>query len=138
MDVVKPNVSTKTKEVLEDYSNYVAGGFAPYPVSFTASFLEHLSWSLVQIALARVNGWKAWDADGKEYLDFLSMYSVVNMGHGHPKILSAAIEAMQAGAVVNLPFHSPYYGKLAKKLHQVRTIFENTSSWNWSISLRFY
>jgi ornithine--oxo-acid transaminase len=47
------------------------------------------------------------------------MYSVVNMGHGHPKILAAAVKAMTEGAVVNLPFHSPYYGKLAKKLHDV-------------------
>jgi ornithine--oxo-acid transaminase len=57
--------------------------------------------------------------DGKEYIDFLSMYSVVNMGHGHPKILAAAIKAMEEGAVINLPFHSPYYGQLAKKLHEV-------------------
>jgi ornithine--oxo-acid transaminase len=48
------------------------------------------------------------------------MYSVVNMGHGHPKILAAAIKAMEEGAVINLPFHSPYYGQLAKKLHEVR------------------
>jgi ornithine--oxo-acid transaminase len=47
------------------------------------------------------------------------MYSVVNMGHGHPKILAAAIKAMEEGAVINLPFHSPYYGQLAKKLHEV-------------------
>jgi ornithine--oxo-acid transaminase len=60
-----------------------------------------------------------WDVDGKEYIDFLSMYSVVNMGHGHPKILKAAADTMEEGAVVNLPFHSPYYGKLAKKLHEV-------------------
>lgn len=57
--------------------------------------------------------------DGKEYIDFLSMYSVVNMGHGHPEIVAAGVEAMEAGAVVNLPYHSPYYGKLAKLLHEV-------------------
>jgi len=26
------------------------------------------------------------------------------MGHGHPKILAAAIKAMEEGAVINLPF----------------------------------
>jgi ornithine--oxo-acid transaminase len=62
---------------------------------------------------------KVWDVDGKEYIDFLSMYSVVNMGHRHPKILAAAMKAMQEGAVVNLPFYSPYYGRLANKLHKV-------------------
>lgn len=66
-----------------------------------------------------MKGSKAWDVDEKEYLDFLSMFAVVNMGHGHPKILAAAIEAMQSGAVINLPFHSPLYAKLAKRLHEV-------------------
>ncbi|CZR64870.1 related to CAR2-ornithine aminotransferase [Phialocephala subalpina] len=95
-------ISEKTQEVVDDYNSFVAGGFAPYPV-----------------ALTRVKGAKGWDVDGKEYIDFLSMYSVVNMGHGHPKILAAAIKAMEEGAVINLPFHSPYYGKLAKKLHEL-------------------
>lgn len=95
-------ISTKTQEVVDDYESYVGGGFAPYPV-----------------ALTHTKGSKAWDVDGKEYIDFLSMYSVVNMGHGHPKILAAAVQAMTEGAVVNLPFHSPYYGKLAKKLHDL-------------------
>jgi len=49
----------------------------------------------------------------------LSMFSVVNMGHGHPRIVAAATKAMQEGAVVNLGFHSPHYGKMAKRLHEV-------------------
>lgn len=44
---------------------------------------------------------------------------MVNMGHGHPKIIAPAKAAMDEVAVVNLPFHSPYYGKLAKRLHGV-------------------
>ncbi|PVH83616.1 ornithine aminotransferase [Cadophora sp. DSE1049] len=95
-------LSARTQEVVDDYANYVAGGFAPYPV-----------------ALTRTLNAKAWDVDGKEYIDFLSMYAVVNMGHSHPKILAAAVEAMKEGAIVNLPFHNPAYGKLAKKLHDM-------------------
>tara|TARA_R110002060_G_scaffold10156_1_gene15059 strand:- start:494 stop:682 length:189 start_codon:yes stop_codon:yes gene_type:complete len=54
------------------------------------------------------------------------MYAVVNMGHSHPKILAAAVEAMKEGAIVNLPFHNPAYGKLAKKLHDVSENFKLT------------
>ena len=43
------------------------------------------------------------------------------MGHGHPKILKAAVKALEEAAVVNLPFHNEYYGRLAKKLHEVRS-----------------
>jgi ornithine--oxo-acid transaminase len=48
------------------------------------------------------------------------MYAVVNMGHGHPKIVAATVEAIQSGAMINLPFHNPMYAKLAKRLHKVR------------------
>jgi len=44
---------------------------------------------------------------------------VANMGHGHPKVLAVAMKAKQEGAVVILLFHSPYYGQLANKLHEV-------------------
>jgi hypothetical protein len=27
-------ISTKTQEVVDDYKNYIGGGFAPYPVRF--------------------------------------------------------------------------------------------------------
>ncbi len=60
------------------------------------------------MALTRIQGAKGWDVDDKEYIDFLSMYLVANMGHGHPKILAAAMKAKQQGAVVNGSFHSPY------------------------------
>lgn len=40
--------------------------------------------------------------DGKEYIDFLSMYSVTNFGHSHPKIVDAAIKAASKCAVVNM------------------------------------
>ncbi|POS75666.1 hypothetical protein DHEL01_v205935, partial [Diaporthe helianthi] len=72
-----------------------------------------------QVALVKAQGSKAWDVDGKEYIDFLSMYSVTNFGHSHPKIVAAAIKATSECAVVNMPFHSPYYGKLAKRLHDL-------------------
>ncbi|KAH8773564.1 pyridoxal phosphate-dependent transferase [Diaporthe sp. PMI_573] len=95
-------VSQKSQEIVELYDNYVAGGFAPYPV-----------------ALIKAQGSKAWDVDGKEYIDFLSMYSVTNFGHSHPKIVAAATKAVSECAVVNMPFHSPYYGQLAKRLHDL-------------------
>ncbi|KAK2608034.1 hypothetical protein N8I77_006671 [Diaporthe amygdali] len=96
------SISQKNQQVVDLYDNYVAGGFAPYP-----------------IALVRAQGSKAWDVDGKEYIDFLSMYSVTNFGHSHPRIVAAATKAASECAVVNMPFHNPYYGQLAKRLHDL-------------------
>ncbi len=35
-------ISEKTQEVVDDYSNYVAGGFAPYPVPNPRNAIIHL------------------------------------------------------------------------------------------------
>ena len=44
------------------------------------------------VVLSRGRGTLVWDVDGKEYFDFLSAYSAVNQGHGHPKIVQALAE----------------------------------------------
>jgi ornithine--oxo-acid transaminase len=31
-------ISTKTQEVVDEYENYIGGGFAPYPVRFLSPF----------------------------------------------------------------------------------------------------
>lgn len=46
------------------------------------------------VALVRGEGSWAWDADGRQYLDFLSGIGVNNLGHCHPAI----VEAIQAQA----------------------------------------
>jgi 4-aminobutyrate aminotransferase len=40
-------------------------------------------------AIVRGEGARVWDADGKEYVDMLSGFSVSNLGHGHPRVLEA-------------------------------------------------
>ncbi|KAH8885268.1 PLP-dependent transferase [Thozetella sp. PMI_491] len=90
---------TKTAEVNHDYDTHIAGGFAPLP-----------------IAIATAQGSVAYDVDGKQYIDFLSMIAVNNMGHGHPRIVNAAVKALLSGATVNLAVQSPYYGQLARRM----------------------
>jgi acetylornithine/N-succinyldiaminopimelate aminotransferase len=41
------------------------------------------------IVPVRGEGCRLWDADGKEYLDFLGGVAVNNLGHCHPKVVSA-------------------------------------------------
>ena len=49
----------------------------------------------IKVAISRAEGVNVWDAEGKQYFDFLSAYSAVNQGHGHPKIIEAAVEQMR-------------------------------------------
>lgn len=44
------------------------------------------------LALVRGQGMKVWDADGREYLDFLAGIAVCNLGHCHPLVVHAIAE----------------------------------------------
>ena len=40
------------------------------------------------IAVARAEGARVWDADGREYLDFAGGIGVLNVGHRHPRVVA--------------------------------------------------
>ena len=44
------------------------------------------------VVLVRGQGTRAWDADGKEYLDFVAGWAVNNLGHCHPAVTQAIAE----------------------------------------------
>jgi len=56
------------------------------------------------IVPVRGEGCRLWDADGKEYLDFLAGVAVNNLGHCHPKVVKAIQE--QAAILIHC---SNYY-----------------------------
>ena len=50
------------------------------------------------VVIVRGDGARVWDADGKEYLDFVAGWAVNNLGHSHPAVTQAIVE--QAGTLV--------------------------------------
>jgi len=52
------------------------------------------------IVLVRGEGCRVWDAEGKEYLDFVAGLAVCNLGHCHPKVVAAIRE--QAGKLLHV------------------------------------
>ena len=71
------------------------------------------------IALVRGEGCRVWDADGKEYLDFVSGLAVCNLGHCHPGVVSAIRE--QAGKLIHVSnlYHIEPQIELAKRLNRL-------------------
>ena len=47
------------------------------------------------IALVRGEGLRVWDADGKEYLDFITGLAVNSLGHCHPRVAEAIAQQAQ-------------------------------------------
>lgn len=64
----------------------------------------------------RGEGCRVWDADGKEYLDFLAGVAVNNLGHCHPRVVAALQQ--QAGQLIHCSnyYHIPQQIELAELL----------------------
>ncbi len=66
------------------------------------------------IVLAKGQGAKVWDVEGKEYFDFLSAYSAVNQGHCNPKIVDAMIEQAKTLTLTSRAFFNDSLGVYEK------------------------
>lgn len=72
------------------------------------------------LCVERAEGAKVWDKDGNEYIDFLTSACVYNIGHRHPKVLSAIRD--QIDKVLNYTIAYLYEEapvELAKKLTEI-------------------
>lgn len=63
------------------------------------------------VVLTKGEGVYVWDVEGKKYYDFLSAYSSLNQGHGHPKIVNALIEQAQRLTLTSRAFYNDVLGK---------------------------
>ncbi len=63
------------------------------------------------IALVRGKGCRVWDADGREYIDFLASWGPLILGHAHPKVTRAVKDAVERGLSFGLT--NPHEVKLA-------------------------
>ena len=86
-----------SKQAIELEDKYGAHNYHPLPV-----------------VLSKGKGAKVWDAEGKEYFDFLSAYSAVNQGHCHPKIVNALIEQAQTLTLTSRAFYNDVLGVYEK------------------------
>jgi glutamate-1-semialdehyde 2,1-aminomutase len=55
------------------------------------------------VVAARGEGPRIWDADGKEYIDFVLSWGPLVLGHAPPIVLDALAEAMQNGTSFGMP-----------------------------------
>ncbi|MCW2971168.1 MAG: acetylornithine and succinylornithine aminotransferase [Solirubrobacterales bacterium] len=70
------------------------------------------------VEFVRGEGARLWDADGNEYLDFLSGISVTSVGHCHPRVVAAVRE--QVGRLMHASnlFYTEPAMRLAARLSQ--------------------
>ncbi len=80
---------SRTESLIEKVNQYGAHNYHPLPV-----------------VLVRGKGARVWDADGKEYLDFLACYSALNFGHQHPAMVAALEAQLGKIALTSRAFHN--------------------------------
>lgn len=89
----------KKTEIFEAYDNYILSTYSRTPVIFVKG-----------------KGMTLVDITGKKYLDFFPGWGVNNVGHCHPKVMSAVRD--QIGTLIHIPnnFYHPNQAKLAKEI----------------------
>ncbi len=68
------------------------------------------------IALVEGSGTSVWDAEGNEYLDFVSGIAVTNIGHCHPKMVHAVQDQVETLVHVSNLYYNEKQPQLAKVL----------------------
>jgi ornithine--oxo-acid transaminase len=86
-----------SSDIIKMEQTYGAHNYHPLPVVFSSA-----------------NGATITDPEGKKYMDFLSAYSAVNQGHGHPKIIAALVDQAQKLSLSSRAFYNDQFGPFAK------------------------
>lgn len=90
----RPLYHLPSEKIFEREEKYGAHNYHPIPV-----------------AIHKAKGIYVWDVEGKRYFDFLSAYSAVNQGHGHPKILKALIQQAEVVSLTSRAFYTSALGE---------------------------
>ncbi|MGB9847279.1 MAG: aminotransferase class III-fold pyridoxal phosphate-dependent enzyme, partial [Desulfotomaculales bacterium] len=74
------------------------------------------TYNRLPIAPVRGAGARLWDADGKEYLDFVAGIAVCALGHAHPAVAGAVAEQARRLVHVSNLYHIAPQARLAQLL----------------------
>ena len=99
---LKKFTKSSTQKLIEHEARFVAHNYHPLPV-----------------VLNRGEGVYLWDQDGKKYLDMMSAYSAVSLGHSHPRIVKALTDQARTLAMCSRAYHTNTLGPFLEKLVDV-------------------
>jgi ornithine--oxo-acid transaminase len=71
------------------------------------------------VVLAKGKGVYLWDEQGRRYLDMMSAYSAVSLGHAHPRILEVLTRQAGELAVTSRAYHNNRLPRLLQRLCQL-------------------
>ena len=90
---------TNAEELIRQVERVSARNYAPLPV-----------------VLQRAEGVWAWDTEGRKYLDCLSAYSSLSLGHRHPRVIAALLAQAEKLTLTSRAFHNDQMGPFLEAL----------------------
>lgn len=81
----------------EQFNQYVMNTYGRFPM-----------------AIAKGQGCRLWDTEGREYLDFVAGIATCTLGHAHPALIQAVTEQIQKVHHVSNLYYIPEQGALAQ------------------------
>ena len=90
---------TNAEEIIRRAERVSAHNYAPLP-----------------IVIERAAGVWAWDTEGRKYLDCLSAYSSLSLGHRHPHIIAALLAQAEKLTLTSRAFHNDQMGPFLEAL----------------------
>src|SRR5262244_579411 len=108
-----------------DHIQCVGFGAQQSPWSETMDFIalenrvSARNYAPLPVVLTRGEGSYLWDTDGKRYVDMMSAYSAVSLGHAHPRILAALTAQAQRLAVPSRAYYTDRLGPFLDELCRV-------------------
>lgn len=96
---VSASIAAAAPFSLAEFDEYVMTTYARYP-----------------LALERGSGCRVWDAEGREYLDFVAGIATCTLGHAHPAMIETVTRQIQTLHHVSNLYYVSEQGELAKWL----------------------
>lgn len=70
----------------------------------------------LDVVLTRGSGVWVWDVNGNRYMDCLSAYSAVNLGHCHPRIVEVMVRQAHRLTLTSRAFHNDQYPLFCREI----------------------
>ena len=119
-----------TARLIEELASAMLGGDAARSVVDLEQRYSAANYDPLPVVLVRGEGVHVWDQAGRRYLDMMSAYSAVSLGHAHPRIVRALTEQAKRLAVTSRAYFNdrlpPFLERLCRLTGMDRALPVNT------------
>jgi ornithine--oxo-acid transaminase len=112
-----------TAGLIGDALDAILLGQAALPVTPSPMVVEQRygahNYDPLPVVLAKGRGVRLWDDCGKSYIDMMSAYSAVSLGHSHPRLVSALQRQAETLAVTSRAYYTTRLPLFLKRLCEI-------------------